>query len=169
MGGEESQMNNFGKHSYAAPNSEVGARVGSFTAIGEEVYVHHADNLAVIAHPELVANFPFGGWLPTYPSTGQSKGDVIIGNDVWIGRKVQILTGVTIGDGAIIGAHSVIAKDVPPYAVVVGNPAVVKRFRFPKEVIDKLLKIQWWNWEDDVIKERLSAMDNINSFIEKYG
>ena len=95
-----------------------------------------------------------------------------IGNDVWIGEKSLIMPGVTIGDGAIIAAHAVVTKDVPPYAVVGGIPAKVIKFRFSEEIIEKLLNIKWWNMSDDEIaihkgifaKENLSLQDLINEF-----
>jgi virginiamycin A acetyltransferase len=81
-----------------------------------------------------------------------SKGPVNIGNDVWIGTQSTILTGVTIGDGAIIAANSVVSKDVPPYAIVGGTPAKVLKYRFSEEIIEKLLDIKWWNWDLEKIK-----------------
>lgn len=77
-----------------------------------------------------------------HPTT---KGDIIIGNDVWIGKNVTILSGVTIGDGCVIGCETVVTKSCPPYTIVVGNPGRCVKDRFPKEIIDKLLKIKWWN------------------------
>ena len=74
-----------------------------------------------------------------------------IGNDVWIGQSTIILSGVTIGDGAIIGANSLVTKDVKPYAVVGGNPAKLIKYRFDEDTIDKLLKIKWWDWSIDKI------------------
>ncbi|MFP3846992.1 CatB-related O-acetyltransferase, partial [Priestia filamentosa] len=76
-----------------------------------------------------------------------------IGNDVWIGANSTILRGVSIGDGAVIGANSVVTKDVPPYAIVIGNPAKVVKFRFEKHIIEKLLKLKWWNFEDEFIRK----------------
>lgn len=98
----------------------------------------------------------------------EPKDKVVIGNDVWIGYGVKILPGVTIGNGAIIGAYAVIAKDVPPYAVVVGNPQVVKRFRFTKEQIEKLEKIKWWDWDKKEIDKNIEVMKNINKFLKLY-
>lgn len=87
-----------------------------------------------------------------------------IGNDVWIGDGVFVKNGITIGDGAIIGARSVVTKDIPPYAIAVGSPAKVIKYRFDKEIIDKLQKLKWWDLDDEVIKQ--IPYDNINYAIE---
>jgi acetyltransferase-like isoleucine patch superfamily enzyme len=71
---------------------------------------------------------------------------IIIGNDVWIGHGAFIKPGVTLGDGAVVAAYAVVTKDVPPYAIVAGNPAVVKKYRFPEDVIDRFLKLRWWRF-----------------------
>jgi acetyltransferase-like isoleucine patch superfamily enzyme len=86
--------------------------------------------------------------VPEHPLT---KGDVIIGNDVWIGQNALILSGVTIGNGAIIGAGSVVGSDIPAYAIAVGNPAKIIRFRFSDNDIAILNQIQWWNWPQSEI------------------
>lgn len=88
------------------------------------------------------------------------KGDIVVGNDVWIGYEAVILSGVTIGDGAVIGARAVVTKDVPPYAIVGGVPARLIRRRFDEETIQKLLRLQWWNWEPERIRRNLSAIQN---------
>ena len=87
-----------------------------------------------------------------------NKGDIFIGNDVWIGYEAVVLAGVTIGDGAVIGARAVVTKDVPPYAVVGGVPARLIRRRFPDDTISALLALKWWDWPADKIKPRLSAL-----------
>ena len=86
------------------------------------------------------------------------KGDIIIGNDVWIGYEALIMSGVTIGDGAIIGARAVVTKDVPPYTIVAGVPAKPIRRRFHDEVIETLQSAQWWNWEKERIEKNLDAI-----------
>ena len=78
---------------------------------------------------------------------------VTIGNDVWIGENVSILMGIKIGDGAIIGAHALVTKDVPPYSIAVGVPAKILRYRFEKNIINDLLKLKWWDLDDKYIKE----------------
>lgn len=98
-----------------------------------------------------------------------SKGPVTIGNDVWIGTRVVILSGVTVGDGAIIAAGSVVTHDVPPYAIVAGTPAEIVKYRFSEQQTAKLLDIAWWNWSDQKIKENMDWFDrNIDEFIEKF-
>ncbi len=87
-----------------------------------------------------------------------NKGDIVIGNDVWIGYEAVIMAGVTIGDGAIIGTRAVVTKDVPPYTIVGGVPARLIRKRFPDETISKLLKIRWWDWPRERIAENISAI-----------
>ena len=87
-----------------------------------------------------------------------NKGNIIIGNDVWIGYEAVILAGVTIGDGAIIGTRAVVTKDVPPYTIVGGVPAKPIKKRFSEEIISKLLDIQWWNWSDEKIAKNIKAI-----------
>ena len=87
-----------------------------------------------------------------------NKGDIVIGNDVWIGFEAVILSGVTIGDGAIIGTRAVVAKDVPPYTIVGGVPAKPIRKRFSDDVISELLKLRWWDWSENRIKKNLAAI-----------
>ena len=87
-----------------------------------------------------------------------NKGDIVIGNDVWIGYEAVIMQGVTIGDGAIIGTRAVVTKDVPPYTIVGGIPAKTIRKRFSDEVISRLLEIKWWEWSDERIRENISAI-----------
>ena len=88
-------------------------------------------------------------------SAWDNKGDIIIGNDVWIGYEAVILAGVRIGDGAIIAARAVVTKDVPPYTIVGGTPAKEIRKRFPAEVIEKLQALKWWDWPVGKIRQSL--------------
>ena len=87
-----------------------------------------------------------------------NKGDIVIGNDVWIGYEALILSGVTIGDGAVIGARAVVTKDVPPYTVVGGVPARPIRKRFDEETIARLEKLQWWDWPEERIRNSIEAL-----------
>lgn len=89
-----------------------------------------------------------------------NKGDIVIGNDVWIGYEAVIMSGVKIGDGAVIGTRAVVTKDVPPYTVVGGMPAKVIKKRFDDDTIDKLMKIQWWNWTEKKIQANISYIQS---------
>lgn len=116
--------------------------------------------------------------LVSTPHTGQplaqddvvSKGDVLIGNDVWIGRGAKILGGVTIGDGAVIAAWSVVTRSVAPYTLAAGVPARAVRQRFPEEIVESLLRIRWWDWEDSVVLARVDDLtsDDLIAFTQKY-
>ena len=88
-------------------------------------------------------------------SAWDNKGDIVIGNDVWIGFEAVILAGVKIGDGAIIGTRAVVTKDVPPYSIVCGIPAKVIRKRYSPDIIELLLSLRWWDWTKDRIKRNL--------------
>ncbi len=89
-----------------------------------------------------------------------NKGDINIGNDVWIGYEAVILAGVTVGDGAVIGTRAVVTKDVPPYTVVGGVPAKPIKRRFSEERIDQLLKMRWWDWPEEKIAENIEAIQS---------
>lgn len=155
-----------GRHSYGNPEihlyrgSEAKVIIGNFTSISPDVI------------------FITGGiypshWISTYPFRAlwhlnrafedglpYNKGDIQVGSDIWIGTDAMILSGVHIGDGAIVAARSVITKDVPPYAIVGGVPAKVIKFRFDQDVIAQLLEIQWWNWSDEKIKEAINLLSS---------
>lgn len=123
--------------------------IGKFCMIASDVkfIMNGANHLT-----DSLSTYPFAifgnGWEnamdgKNYPK----KGDINIGNDVWIGYNSTIMAGVTIGDGAIIATNSTVIKDVQPYSIVGGNPAKEIKSRFPKEVITKLLELKWWNWD----------------------
>ena len=93
-------------------------------------------------------------WTSTFPHREQTgtKGDIIIGNDVWLSHGVTIMSGVTIGDGVIVAANSHVVKNVEPYTIVGGNPAKYIRHRFSGNIIDLLLQLKWWDLPDDAVK-----------------
>ena len=156
----------FGKYSYCGNNcSLLNTHIGSFSSISDNVVSGGSD------HPS--------GWISTSPvfydnrdsvKTKFSRLDrdkikeVFIGNDVWIGSNAIILSGVVIGDGAIIGAGSVVTKDVAPYAIFAGNPAKHIRYRFEEEIVEDLIKIQWWN-KEDLLKTNPYTIKDIKNFI----
>ena len=135
--------------------------IGKFCAIAKGIeFIMSGANHRI----DSITTYPFNimgnGWEKSAPSLSdlKLKGDTIIGNDVWIGQNVTILPAVHIGDGAIIGANSVVAKNIPPYSVAVGNPCEVKRKRFDEDLIEYLLKIKWWNWDAEKIFKNMEAL-----------
>ena len=96
----------------------------------------------------------------------RGKMKTVIGNDVWIGANVIILAGVIIGDGAIIGANSLVTNDVDPYAIVYGTPSKHSRYRFDEKVINDLLNIKWWDWDDKKIKDNIGLFHHPEKIIE---
>ncbi|MBF9219829.1 CatB-related O-acetyltransferase [Hymenobacter ruricola] len=123
-------------------------RIGKFCMIasGVEFIMNGANHLtgAVSAYPFAVFGHDWQGAMAgkAYPT----KGDTVIGNDVWLGYRAAIMPGITIGDGAIVGAYSVVTRDVPPYSVVGGNPAQLLRPRFEAATVQRLLALRWWDW-----------------------
>jgi lipopolysaccharide transport system ATP-binding protein len=159
-------MIDFGFETYFAGPIKI---CGVKTMIGK--YCSIGDGLEVIAgeHPiRKVSSFPFHERynLDYEPTTG--KENVIIGNDVWIGYNVTIKHGITIGDGATIGMKTVITKNVSPYEIVVGNPMILKGYRFAHDIIEKLLVIKWWNWDLNLIKENIKDFMDVEKFVKKY-
>lgn len=155
-----------GTHSSVAKTgSDISAQVtiGNYTSIGPYVQMHALHQHACIQNRNLVSTAQLDGYPKPY---GEEK--ITIGNDVWIGRNAVLLGNIIIGDGVIIGAFSVVAKDIPPYAVVVGNPAIIKRYRFADDQIEKLLKIKWWNLKDDIIEENKADFLDIDVFLKKH-
>ena len=164
-----------GDHTYGKPKvvsrgEGASLRIGKYCSISTRVVIF----LGSEHRTNWISTYPFPIlWEAAKSILGHpfSKGDVVIGSDVWIGYNVTILSGVTIGDGAVIGTGSVISGDVPPYAIVAGNPAQVIRYRFGEETIQKLLKIGWWDWPDKKVKENvhLICSDSVNEFVKKFG
>ncbi len=141
-------------------------KLGAFCSIADGVKIF----LGGEHRTDWVTTYPFSVlWKSARQQNGhpRSKGDVIIGNDVWIGEEAIILSGVRIGDGAVVGARAVVSKDIPPYAVVVGNPARVIKRRFEDEIVAQLLSIQWWLWDDERIEKAIPFLldDNIEAFL----
>ena len=142
-------------------------KIGNWCSIGAEVQVLFGGE----HRPDWVASYPFNVLQPGYEDIrGQphSKGDVVIGHDVWIGRRATILSGVTIGDGAVIGAGAVVAKDVEPYWIVAGNPARPIRRRFPDDIVERLLRLRWWDWPEERVRRAVPLLQSpdIVSFLD---
>jgi acetyltransferase-like isoleucine patch superfamily enzyme len=167
-----------GKHTYKIENLQIyycdsGAKlyIGNFCSIGSDIKIFLGGN----HRHDWVTTYPFGhihqDIFNNFNGEGhpRTKGDIIIGNDVWIGQTTTIMSGIKIGDGAVIANNSHIVKDVEPYSIVGGNPAKLIKYRFTPEQIDKLLRIKWWDWEDEKINKftPLLCNNNIDDFINK--
>jgi virginiamycin A acetyltransferase len=161
-----------GRGTYLVRSDELigNVSVGNFCAIARDVTVQARDHM--MTRPSIQMRFYdeyFGSSLPFV-----TKGPTRIGNDVWIGTGSIILSGVEIGDGAVVGAGSVVTHDVDPYAIVAGVPAENKKWRFAKETRDKLLDINWWDWDDEKIlrnkkffNENLEEHDDFSNIIQR--
>jgi acetyltransferase-like isoleucine patch superfamily enzyme len=165
-----------GDFSYGAPTvfhwgEPVQLEIGRFCSIAQEVNIFLGGNHRidwVTTYPFSAINYTFPDWkhLQGHPV---SKGDIIIGNDVWIGYGASIMSGVKIGDGAVIGAKAVVSRDVKPYEIVAGNPAVAIKKRFSDDIIEKLLELQWWNLSQEEINEIVPVlMSDPVSFFKNY-
>ena len=106
--------------------------------------------------------------LRALPDIRSQRRQVIFGHDVWIAHGATIMGGVKIGNGAVIGANAVVAKDIPPYAIAVGNPARVIKYRFDEETIRKFLAVKWWNWDIKKIKENFPLAQDVEKFLEAH-
>lgn len=135
--------------------------IGKFCAIGKGIeFIMNGANHRMNSASTYPFNIMGHGWEKVTPSLTDLplKGDTIVGNDVWIGQNVTVLPGVRIGDGAIVGANSVVSKDVPPYTIVAGNPVKQIRKRFDDDTIDFLLQLKWWDWPAEKIFADLEAL-----------
>ena len=163
-----------GKYTYGEPrvfweNADAKLIVGNFCSIGSDVSIYLGGN----HRTDWVTTYPFGhihrDVFSVFDGTGHpsTKGDVTIGNDVWIGSHANIMSGVTVGDGAVIANNSHVVKNVEPYSLVGGNPAKHIKYRFTPEQIEKLLEIQWWYWDDEKINAfgPWLCSDDIDAFI----
>ena len=148
------------------PDQTTQLEIGRFCSIADGVRIllggeHRTDWVTTYPFPSI---FPERFSAEGHPA---SKGNIVIGNDVWLCAGSTILSGVTIGDGAVVGAGCVVTRDVEPYAIVAGNPARVVRFRFDPSIICRLEKLAWWNWPMSRIEELapLLLSDRIEDFL----
>ena len=136
--------------------------IGKFCAIakGVEFVMNGANHRmgCVTTYPFYIIGKDWGSAIAPVKDELPLKGDTIVGNDVWIGQNVTIMPGVHIGDGAIIGTNSVVARDIPPYAIAVGNPCKVVRMRFDDELIDLLLQFKWWDKDIEEIENLMPIL-----------
>jgi len=160
-----------GDYTYIGPG-RISGLLGSTITICK--FTSIAANIQIIGalHNSYITNYNFSRLLPLEErknhSDGISRGDIVIGNDVWIGINVIILSGITIGDGAIVGAGAVVTKDIPPYAIAVGVPAKVIKYRFSDEEIQLLLNAKWWDWEFSKIKRKIPMFYNPSISVRQF-
>lgn len=132
-------------------------RIGRYCSLGARITMICGDGYHLPARASTYPfpfRAPFGDLAPEdfYPQSGYEKSGVVIGNDVWIGHNAVISKGVTVGDGAVIATYAVVTQDVPPYAIVAGNPGVVKKLRHDEETVAALLALKWWDWSAEKIR-----------------
>jgi virginiamycin A acetyltransferase len=133
--------------------------IGKFCSIGAGTkFIMNGGN----HHTAWLTTYPFPifrhGWESAMPESWPNKGDTVVGNDVWFGHDALVMPGVTIGDGAIVATRAVVTRDVPPYAIVGGNPATVLRHRFDEATIARLLAVRWWDWDAAKITRNVRAI-----------
>ena len=160
-----------GDYTYISRNSFVSkTTIGKFCSIGPNFLcgwgIHPTNSLST--SPMFYSTKKQNGVSLTTLDKLEERKEIKIGNDVFIGANVTILDGVTIGDGAVIGAGAVVSKDIPPYAICVGCPIKILRFRFEKDVIDKLLSIRWWDWEESELNKLEANFFDVDKFIKKF-
>ena len=169
----------YGRPKVAGNISDV--TIGKFCSIADGVWI----NAGMDHNVKNVSTYPFCS--PRIPTVGNgpvkfdecrgigghpiSKGPVVIGNDVWIGQNAMIMSGVSIGDGAVVAAGAVVIEDIPPYALCAGNPGAVRKKRFPDGVVERLLEIRWWDWDISEIRKAspLLASEDMEKFLEYAG
>lgn len=163
-----------GEFTYGIPeicyyDDRIRLKIGKFCSIADNVKIH----LGGGHHTDWVSTYPFFRDPKNFPTTPSRERDcilkdVIIGNDVWIGSNVVVLSGVTIGDGAVIGAGAVVSKDIPPYAIAYGCPIKIVKYRFPLEMIDRIMATKWWDLPLETINALLPSMADPEEFLARY-
>lgn len=160
-----------GAHSYGVPivhdwDEGTTLRIGKYCSIARNVQIFLGGN----HRTDWISTYPFPAFFAAAKDIkkyGFSKGDVIIGNDVWLGSNCIILSGVKVGDGAVIGCGAVISQNVEPYAIMAGNPAQFVRWRFDESTRQALQRTAWWDWPEDEIIRVLDKLcsDDISGFM----
>jgi len=167
-------MNSFGRYTYGDPeirwqNPHAKLTVKNFTSIAARVIINLGNGFG--HDTSFVSTYPFSfihkNIFVVENKSRNTKGDVVIGNDVWIGENVVIMSGVTIGDGAVIANNSHVIKDVEPFSICGGNPCQKIKYRFSPEQIERLVEIKWWDWPNEKIRFYLPwiCSPNVEEFL----
>lgn len=164
-----------GAYSYISQGSLVNKTIiGKFCSIGHGAYIGLWEhNMAVTTHSFYLYETS-GGFVKGYKNYDKCALSTTIGNDVWVGANSVILKGRTIGDGAIVGAGSVVTRDVPPYAIAVGNPAKIVKYRFDAADIQFLCQLKWWNapragLQEMVDRQLFNSLDDLRAYVSANG
>ncbi|MEJ7768091.1 MAG: CatB-related O-acetyltransferase [Chitinophagaceae bacterium] len=157
-------------YTYISPNSKISrTTIKKFCSIGPDLRcgwgLHPIHGISTA--PMFYSTGKQNGTTLVKANKFEERKQIIIGNDVFIGMNVIILDGVTIGDGAVIGAGAVVSKDIPPYAVAVGIPIRVIKYRFSPDIIEQLLEVQWWNQDESVLQKVAEYCFDIESFLHE--
>ena len=160
------------KYTYISANSNISnASIGKFCSIGPNFLcgwgIHPTNGIST--SPMFYSTKKQNGTTLSGEDKVEERKPIKIGNDVFIGANVTVLDGITIGDGAVIGAGAVVSKDIPPYAVAVGCPVQVIKYRFDEPAIESLLNIKWWEFEDEKLVDVEKMFFQVDEFIQKYG
>ncbi len=163
-----------GDYSYTMDDVTINyAEVGKFTSIASHVCINPVDHpMERVTQHHMTYRRAAYGFAETDDDEifDWRRGNrVIIGHDVWIGHGAIVMKGVHIGTGAVVGSGAVVTKDVEPYTIVVGVTAKPIKTRFSKEISDQLLQMAWWDWPREWLEERFHELNDVNSFIKKYG
>jgi acetyltransferase-like isoleucine patch superfamily enzyme len=158
-----------GDYTYIAQNSIISnTTIGKFCSIGANVVcgwgIHPTNGIST--HPMFYSTQKQNGITLSKNDKIEERKPIKIGNDVFVGVNVTILDGITIGDGAIIGAGAVVTKDIPPYAIAIGNPIEIIKYRFSREQIEKILKIRWWDFEYEKLQNLSDNFFDLNTIIK---
>lgn len=159
------------KYTYLSSNSYVNqTTIGKFCSIGPNFLcgwgIHPTNGISTA--PMFYSSKKQNGMTLSLTDKIEERKPIKIGNDVFIGANVTVLDGVTIGDGAVIGAGAVVSKDIPAYAVAVGCPIQIIKFRFDEPTIESLLRIKWWEFEDEKLIDIEKLFFQVDEFIQKY-
>lgn len=160
-----------GDYSYISRNSLIShTNIGRFCSVGPNLVcgfgIHPLDGIST--SPMFYSTLKQNGVSLSKENKVKEQETITIGNDVFIGANVTILDGVSIGDGAVIGAGAVVSKDIPPYAIAVGCPIRIIRYRMKDDYINAMERIKWWNWEEEQLQEVERMFFDIDGFIAKY-